>query len=92
MTDYELILALAKMFSGSPSTWLSILLAGVVLKKYVINGTINKFLALKEREVVSLACLEASLTRVIQEQERLFSALHTSRARRSSWLSRLFGG
>lgn len=81
MSESDLILEVAKVLSGSPSTWLSILLAGVVLKKYVINGTIQKFLVLKEREVSSLAALESSLARVIEEQERLYNAVKPSSER-----------
>lgn len=72
MAENDLILEIAKLLSGSPSVWASILLAGVVLKKYVINGSIKHFLALKEQEVKSLAALESNLNKVIQEQQRLY--------------------
>ena len=76
MGENDLILEIAKLLSGSPSVWVSIVLAGVVLKKYVINGSIKHFLALKEQEVKSLASLEASLeaslSKVIDEQQKLY--------------------
>lgn len=72
MQDNDLIIEIAKLLSGSPSVWVSILLAGVVLKKYVINGSIKTFLEMKEREVKSLAALEASLSKVIEEQQKLY--------------------
>ena len=72
MQENELVLEIAKLLSGSPSVWVSILLAGVVLKKYVINGSIRTFLELKDKEVKSLASLETSLEKVIEEQQKLY--------------------
>ena len=72
MGENDLILEIAKLLSGSPSVWVSILLAGVVLKKYVINGSVKTFLDLKEREIKSLASLEVSLSKVIDEQQKLY--------------------
>lgn len=71
MEENALILEIAKLLSGSPSVWVSILLAGVVLKKYVINGSIKTFLTLKEQEVKSLNSLETGLGKIIAEQQRL---------------------
>lgn len=72
MQENDLLLEMAKLLSGSPSAWLSILLAGVVLKKYVINGSIRTFLELKDREVKHLASLESSLEKVVEEQQKLY--------------------
>lgn len=72
MPENELMLEIAKLLSGSPSVWVSIMLAGVVLKKYVINGSIRNFLTLKEQEVKSLGSLEKSLEKVIEEQQKLY--------------------
>lgn len=72
MGENDLILEIAKLLSGSPSVWVSIVLAGVVLKKYVINGSIKTFLDLKDKEVKSLANLEQSLSKVIDEQQKLY--------------------
>jgi hypothetical protein len=75
MGENDLILEIAKLLSGSPSVWVSILLAGVVLKKYVINGSIKTFLDLKDREVKSLNALEANLEKVIAEQQKLYEKI-----------------
>ena len=72
MQENELLLEIAKLLSGSPSVWVSIVLAGVVLKKYVINGSIKMFLDLKQQEVKSLSALETSLEKVIDEQRKLY--------------------
>ena len=72
MQDNHLIIEIAKLLSGSPSVWVSILMAGVVFKKYVINGSVKTFLDMKEREVKSLAALEVSLSKVIEEQQKLY--------------------
>ena len=72
MNENQFMLEIAKILSGSPSIWLSILLAGVVLKKYVINGSIKSFLEIKEREVKSLTALETGLEKIIEEQRRLY--------------------
>lgn len=82
MDENQLLVKLIDVLSGSPSTWSSIILAGVVLKKYVINGSIKAFLLLKEQEVnstttevKSLAAIEASLERIIQGQHKLYERL-----------------
>ena len=72
MGENEVLLEIVKMLSGSPSIWVSIMLAGVVLKKYVINGSIKSFLLLKEQEVKSLNALESGLEKIIQEQQKLY--------------------
>ena len=72
MPDNQFFLEMVKLLSGSPSIWVSILLAGVVLKKYVINGSLRMFLDLKNKEVTSLAMLEQSLEKVIEEQQKLY--------------------
>jgi len=72
MPENELLLEIVKLLSGSPSIWVSIVLAGVVLKKYVINGSIKSFLDLKEREVKSLTALESGIEKIIEEQRRLY--------------------
>ena len=72
MPENELLLEIAKLLSGSPSVWVSIVLAGVVLKKYVINGSIKSFLDLKQQEVKSLTLLETGLEKIIQEQQKLY--------------------
>lgn len=72
MPENELLLEIAKLLSGSPSVWVSIVLAGVVLKKYVINGSIKSFLDLKQQEVKSLTSLETGLEKIIQEQQKLY--------------------
>ena len=72
MHENDLLLEIAKLLSGSPSVWVSIMLAGVVLKKYVINGSVKTFLDMKEREVKSLGSLEKSLEKVIEEQQKLY--------------------
>ena len=79
MGENDLILEIAKLLSGSPSVWVSILLAGVVLKKYVINGSIKNFLSLKEQEVKSLQALESNLEKVIEEQRKLYEKVCVSR-------------
>lgn len=71
MAENEVLTELLRLLSGSPSTWVSILLAAVLLKKYVINGTIIKFLDLKEKEVKSLSMLESGLSAVLLEQQKL---------------------
>ena len=75
MNDSAVILEIAKILSGSPSIWLSILLAGFVLKRCVINGSLNRFLNLKEQEVNSLKSLEKSLEAVICEQKKLYDKI-----------------
>lgn len=75
MQENELLLEIAKLLSGSPSVWVSIVLAGVVLKKYVINGSIKMFLDLKQQEVKSLSALETSLEKVIDEQRKLYETV-----------------
>lgn len=72
MHENDLLLEIAKLLSGSPSVWVSIMLAGVVLKKYVLNGSVKTFLDMKEREVKSLGALEKSLEKVIEEQQKLY--------------------
>lgn len=72
MADNDLLLEIARLLSGSPSVWVSIVLAGVVLKKYVINGSIKSFLDLKQQEVKSLTSLETGLEKIIQEQQKLY--------------------
>ena len=72
MPENDLLLEIAKLLSGSPSVWVSILLAGVVLKKYVINGSIKSFLDLKQQEVKSLTSLETGLEKIIEEQQKLY--------------------
>ena len=72
MPENDLLLEIAKLLSGSPSVWVSIVLAGVVLKKYVINGSIKSFLDLKQQEVKSLTSLETGLEKIIQEQQKLY--------------------
>lgn len=79
MGENDLFLEIAKLLSGSPSVWVSILLAGVVLKKYVINGSIKHFLSLKEQEVKSLAALEGNLEKVVEEQRKLYEKMCVSR-------------
>ena len=78
MGENEVLLELVKMLSGSPSIWVSIMLAGVVLKKYVINGSIKAFLLLKEQEVKSLNALESGLKEIIQEQQKLYEKVCNS--------------
>ena len=75
MQENQLILEIAKLLSGSPSVWVSILLAGVVLKRYVINGSIKSFFDLKEREINSLVSLEKKLENVIEEQRKLYEKI-----------------
>ena len=75
MQENQLILEIAKLLSGSPSVWVSILLAGVVLKRYVINGSIKSFFDLKEREINSLVSLEKKLENVIEEQRKLYERI-----------------
>ena len=75
MQENQLILEIAKLLSGSPSVWVSILLAGVVLKRYVINGSIKSLFDLKEREINSLVSLEKKLENVIEEQRKLYEKI-----------------
>lgn len=75
MGENEVLLEIAKLLSGSPSVWVSIVLAGVVLKKYVINGSIKHYLMLKEQEVKSLSALEGNLEKVIEEQRKLYEKM-----------------
>ena len=72
MQENELLLEIAKLLSGSPSVWVPIVLAGVVLKKYVINGSIRSLLDLKQQEVKILAALESGLEKIIEEQRKLY--------------------
>jgi len=73
--DNQLFLEIVKILSGSPSAFMSIILAAILLKRYVINGSLKRFLDLKEQEIKSLSCLEVSVLRVISEQEKLLEAI-----------------
>ena len=75
MGENEVLLKLIELLSGSPSVWISIVLAGVVLKKYVINGSIRTFLDLKQQEVKSLTSLESGLEKIISEQQKLYQKI-----------------
>jgi len=73
--DNQLIIELVKVLSGSPSAFLSIILAAILLKRYVINGSFKRFLDIKEQEIKILSCLEGSLLRIISEQEKLLEVV-----------------
>ena len=47
----------------------SVLAAAILLKKYVINGSFNRFCSLKEKEVQELSTLRENLLKVVENQE-----------------------
>lgn len=49
----------------------SVVAAAVLLKKYVINGSINRFFEMKQKEIESLEALRGGLLSVISHQEKL---------------------
>lgn len=72
MQENELIVEIIKILSGSPSLLLSVSFGALLLKKYIINGNMAKYFALKAREVDSLDALKQALSQVIQSQEKLY--------------------
>lgn len=49
----------------------SVVAAAVLLKKYVINGTVNRFFEMKQKEIEALEALRGGLLSVIEHQEKL---------------------
>lgn len=75
MNESEFFIKLAEILSGSPSLFASVTLGALLLKKYVINGSIKAFLDIKRQELLSLGAIEKSLVGLIDLQEKLYSEL-----------------
>lgn len=75
MSESDFFLKLTEILSGSPSLFASIAFGALLLKKYVINGSIKAYLDIKRQELLSLASVERSLVSIIDRQEKLYSEL-----------------
>lgn len=75
MTESDFFLKLAEILSGSPSLFASIAFGALLLKKYIINGSIRAYLDIKRQELLSLASVERSLVSIIERQEQLYFEL-----------------
>lgn len=75
MNEGEFFIKLTEILSGSPSLFASITFGALLLKKYVINGSIKEFLDIKRQELLSLGAVEKSLVDIIDRQEKLYSEL-----------------
>lgn len=75
MTESEFFIRLAEILSGSPSLFASIVFGAFLLKKYVINGSVNAFLDIKRQELASLDSIKKSLIGIIDCQEKIYSEL-----------------
>lgn len=75
MSENDFLLKLVDILSDSPSLFASIAFGALLLKKYVINGSIKAFLDIKRQELLSLASVERSLVCIIDRQEKLYSEL-----------------
>lgn len=75
MTESEFFIKLVEILSGSPSLFASIAFGALLLKKYVINGSITAFLDVKRQELATLDAVEKSLVGIIDRQEKLYSEL-----------------
>lgn len=69
---------LIKELSTSSSGFALVLWAAFLLKRYVINGNLQKFWNYKERECLTLESLSKKLDSVIVLQERLNSHVKES--------------
>lgn len=50
---------------------LSVVASAILLKKYVINGSISRFFEMKKQEIDALLSLREGLLNVISHQEKL---------------------
>lgn len=73
MSESDFFLKLVEILSGSPSLFASIAFGALLLKKYVINGSIKAFLDIKHQELLSLASVERSLVSIVDRLEKLYS-------------------
>lgn len=69
MTEKELLTMLFDFLKSGGL--LSIAAAAVLLKKYVINGSVNRFFDMKQKEIEALEALRGGLLSVIEHQEKL---------------------
>lgn len=72
MQENELLIEVVKILSGSPSLLVSVAFGALLLKKYIINGSMVKYFDLKSREVDNLDALNQALSQVIQSQHKLY--------------------
>lgn len=75
MSENDFFIKLVEVLSGSPSLFASIAFGALLLKKYVINGSIKAFLDIKRQELLSLSSMEKSLVSIVERQEKLFLEL-----------------
>lgn len=69
MNDKEWVLMLFDFLKGGGL--LSVFAGAILLKKYIINGSISRFFALKEAEINALSDLRQGLSDVLLHQEKL---------------------
>lgn len=75
MSENDFFIKLVEVLSGSPSLFASIAFGALLLKKYIINGSIKAFLDIKRQELLSLSSMEKSLVSISERQEKLFLEL-----------------
>ena len=69
LSEKEFLEMILEFFKGGGL--LSVFAAAILLKKYVINGSISRFFDYKRQEIDSLNELRKGLMSVIAQQERL---------------------
>lgn len=73
MNEKEWLLMLFDFLKGGGL--LSVFASAILLKRYIINGSVNRFFALKEAEIKSLSDLREGLSGVLIHQEKLYELI-----------------
>ena len=81
MDEKTLLTEILRILAGSLSLLSSVVLAAILLKKYVINGNLSRFPVLKEQEIDALKGLQDGLQAILREQERLFEAVNNANSK-----------
>ena len=69
LSEKEFLEMILEFFKGGGL--LSVLAAAILLKRYVINGSFNRFFDYKRQEIESLNEIRKGLVSVISRQEKL---------------------
>lgn len=74
MNDKDFFFKLfVEILNGSPSLFALIAFGALLLKKYVINGSIKAYLDIKRQELASLSTIEKSLVGIVDRQEEMYA-------------------
>ena len=73
LSEKEFLEMILEFFKGGGL--LSVFAAAILLKRYVINGSVNRFFDYKRQEIDSLSELRKGLVAIIEQQEKLYSIL-----------------